>query len=396
MATKGKRAAAQPWTEEKQKAASAARNYIKLGDKRGQLLLSGAAKRWEAEPNFVYVPSLRVAGTPQDIERILGVDARQHIAQGYTAASVVGALRAQYEAELADLKANGRKGTKKAVAQDTGVSIARYAAMVDDATVEGGAARSPRSKSPRSKSASPKRKAGAKKARKSASPKRKSTGAKKARKSASPKRAGRKSASPKKGGRKAAGSPRGKRGARPLADKIAALTAGKVMDVSKLRVDGSGAKAIKMPGEKSRKVQVPGRMIVSDNKRGINAAGKLLGEEGLAAAWVGASGGKGGGSAATGRSRSRSRSASRGSREGSRSRSRSGSRSRSTSRAGSQGSRRGSSPARALPMSPAVSSPIGVPALPTVRTSPRGALALPSLPTVRAPTIGSPRGSPRL
>jgi hypothetical protein len=392
MATKGKRAAAQPWTEEKQKAASAARNYIKLGDKRGQLLLSGAAKRWEAEPNFVYVPSLRVAGTPQDIERILGADARQHIAQGYTAASVAGPLRAQYEAELADLKANGRKGAKKAVAQDTGVSIARYATMVDEATVEGGAARSPRSKSPRSKSASPKRKAGAKKARKSASPKRKSTGAKKARKSASPKRAGRKSASPKKGGRKAAGSPRGKRGARPLADKIAALTEGKVMDVSKLRVDGSGAKAIKMPGEKSRKVQVPGRMIVSDNKRGINAAGKLLGEEGLAAAWVGASGGKGGGSAAGARSRSRSRSASRGgSREGSRSRSSS----RAGSRTASRGSR-GSSPARALPMSPAVSSPIGVPALPTVRTSPRGALALPSLPTVRAPTIGSPRGSPRL
>ena len=376
MSTKGKRAAAKPWTEEKQKAAQAARNYIKLGDKRGQLLLSGAAKRWETDPNFVYVPSLRVAGTPQDIERILGADSRAHIAQGYTAASVQGAQRAAYEAELADLAANRTKGAKKAVAAaDNGVSIARYAALVDEATVEG-AARSPRGRSPRAKSASPKAK---KAGRKSASPKAKKAG----RKSASPKRkAGRKSASPKakKAGRKSAGSPKGKRGARPLADKIAALSAGKVMDVSKLRVDGSGAKAIKVPtSARSSKVQVPGRMIVSDNKRGINAAAKLLGDEGLVAAWVGAHGGAG----ASRKARTR---------EASGSRSRSASRSRSRSRSGS----RAISPAQTLPMSPAVSSPLGVPALPVVRTSPRGGLALPTLPTVRAPTIGSPRGSPRL
>ena len=385
MSTKGKRAPAKPWTEEKKKAALAARNYIKIGDKRGQLLLSGAAKRWETDPTFVYVPSLRVAGTPQDIERILGADARAHVAQGYTAASVQGAQRAAYEAELADLAANRTKAAKKAVAADTGVSIARYAALVDEATVEGGAARSPRGRSPRAKSASPKAK---KAGRKSASPKAKKAG----RKSASPKRkAGRKSASPKakKAGRKSAGSPKGKRGARPLATKIADLSEGKVMDVSKLRVDGSGAKSIKIPtSARSTKVQVPGYRIVSDNKRGINAAAKILGDEGLVAAWVGAHGGAG--ASRKGRTRAA------GSREASGTRSRSVSRSRSRSRSGSRAGSRASSPAQTLPMSPAVSSPLGVPALSVVRTSPRGGLALPTLPTVRAPTIGSPRGSPRL
>ena len=161
------------------------------------------------------------------------------------------------------------------------------------------------------------------------------------------------------------------------------------MDVSKLKADGSGAHPIKQAGPKSKKFSA-GRGIVSDNKRGINNAAKLLGDESLVANWVAASGNKTRSprkrTAAAGsrsRSASRSPSASR-SRSASRSASRTATRSRSTSRA--------SSPARTLPMSN-VSSPIGVP---VVRTSPRGSLNLPPLPGASRPTIGSPRTSPRL
>ena len=339
---KGKRAPAQVWTEDKKKAAVEGRYYIKLGDKRGTLLLSGAAQKWKADPTFTYVPSLRVAGTPADIERALlalgntAAEVRAALASGYTAASAASALKAAYDAEVDSLKASGgKKGSKKATSSvvNAGTSIAAYAAMVESAAVEG---RSPRGRSPKkarkSASKSPK------KARKSAS-----KSPKKARKSASksPKK------SPKKA-RKAAASPKGKRGAKPLADKIAALTEGKVMDVSKLHADGSGAKVISEPGAKSKKVLIAGTRIVSDHKNGVKAAAKMLGDESLVDRFEAAR--------------------------------------KSAKPAKSPKA----SPAKALPMSP-VSSPIGVPSLPTVGSSPRG-----TLPTVRIPTIGSPKRSPRL
>lgn len=377
MATKGKRAASQPWTQEKQDAATKGRYYIKLGDKRGQLLLSGAAKKWQTDPSFAYVPSLRVAGTPEDIERVLGEDAREHLRQAYTGASAAGAMKSQYESELADLKSGGRKGGKKAASRAPTLSISRYAAMVDEATVKGAAPRSP-SKSPK-RSGSPKR-AGK-------SPKRGGKSPKRAGKS--PKRAGK---SPKRAGRKSAASPGAKRGARPLAEKLAKLAEGKVMDVSALRADGSGAKTTKAPTDRSKKILATGYPIVSDNKTGINAAARQLEDPALVEAWVEARGRKANEGGARGRKANeggaRSRSASR---EASPARSRSASREASPAR--SRTASRSGSAAATLPMSP-----IGIPQLPVVRTSPRGGLALPSLPSVRAGSIGSPRSprSPRL
>lgn len=339
MATKTKRAPAQPWTEEKRDAALEAHRYIKIGDKRGTLLLSGAEKKWKEDPTFTYVSELRVAGRPADLRRVLadvpGID--RLVAGGYTAASAAGALRAQFEAEVEAQKAHSKAHSKKVVKAATvsARSIADYAAMVDEAKVAPEDARSPgrRAKSPKGKKASPKGK--------KASPKGKKA-SKKATRS--------KSKSPK--GKK--GSP--KRKTKPLGDKVAALSEGKVMDVSKLHVDGSGAKTMDEPKGKSKKIVASGYRIASDNKRGINAAARLLEDDGLVAAWEAAK-------AAHGEKASPKRKT-------------------------KTKSPKSKSPAPTLPMSSASS--------PSATSSP-GGRSLPPMPSVRVPTIGSPRrGSPRL
>jgi hypothetical protein len=299
--------------------------YIKLGDKRGNLLLSGAEAKWKADPSYVYVSSLRVAGRPKDIESefvrlglFTAADVKQHIAAGFTSANHAG--RQDYLDEVAALKAYKlkTKGTTKAsTATKMAHSIGWYADRVDDFVLEG-------------KPGSPKKRA--------VSPKKKAAKAKTPRKT--------KSKSPTKKRTKSK-SPAKKRGTKPLADKIANLSEGKVMDVSAYRASGEGAKPIKEPGAKSKKVLVPGTRIVSDQKVGIKAAAKALGDETLVAKWEAAKTGK---AAASPRS-----------------------------------PRKSKSPAKQLTM-PATS-PIG--SLPTVRKSPT--TKLPSL-----PAIGSPRGSPKL
>lgn len=226
-----------PFSDAKREKAAAERFYIRAGPKRGHLYLSGAVAMWKKDPTVVYVPTLRTVGRPADIlkafEGMYEADAvQQHINAGYRAGSEAGA---DFVAEVEDLKAY-RAGAPKVAAKRQALVLphnaAWYAARVDEAVVEGGKAKSPRK--PR-KSASPKKKA-AKKS-KSASPKR----AKKS-KSASPKKAAKKGASPKGG----------KRGARALSDKLANLSAGKVMDVTKYRADGSGAKVIDAPSNSAR------------------------------------------------------------------------------------------------------------------------------------------------
>jgi hypothetical protein len=328
------RKAAPVYSEEKRQAAAAARNYIKIGDTRGNLLLSGAVQKWKSDPTFVYVPSLRVAGQPDQIVQVLAglglseADVRAHVNAGYRAGSET---RADFVAELADLKANKPKAVKK-VTTALPNSIAWYAAQVDEATVvtkEGGSPRKAR----KSRSTSPKRKAAKKGAAKKGAKKTAAKPRKSRSKSASPK----KNASPKK-----KSSPKAKRAAKPLGDKIANLSEGKYMDVSNLHVDGSGAKTVGAPGPKSKKVLIPGTRIVSDGKRGVNAAAKLLEDESLPERWV----------------------------------------------AAQKGGARASSPAATVAMSPAASSPRA--SLPPLPSSKSGGVRLPTV-----PVIGSPR-SPKV
>lgn len=248
-----KKAPAPQWTEAKQKQALAGHYYIKIGDKRGHLRLTGAVKMWQKEPRFVYVPDLRVAGTPGDIEvafEAMGYpasDIRARIARGYTAAS---AGTAAFESEVEAAKA-ATKREKVVVAE---ADISAYAKMVEEAKPEGrarGRSKSPRkARSPKSKSKSPR--------------KAKSKSPRKARKT----------------------SPKNKREAKSLAVKLGDLHEGKVMDVSKLLKDGHGAKTIGAPaGDRSKKVMVPGYRMVSDNLRGVKNASHLLGDAALVDAW---------------------------------------------------------------------------------------------------------------
>lgn len=351
--TGAKRVAQPVYSQEKMLAARAAGNYVKLGDKKGNLSLSGAVNKWKTSPNFVYVPSLRVAGEPADIERILvelgnaGSDVRQHIAAGYRAGSQE---TEAFKTELAELKAGKAKVASKAKkATQLAHTIAFYAEQIDNAVVEtkAGGVVERKSRSPKAGA----KKAAAKSRSKSASPKAKKAGAKKAgaKKAGTKSKSRSKSASPK--AKRA--SPKGKRAAKPLAEKLEALAEGKVMDVSNLHVDGSGAKVVAEPGAKSKKVRVPGTRLVSSLKNGVKAAAKLLGDDALVERWMAA---KAGGS-------------------------------REASPAAASGS-----PARTLPLSPLrpLSPSGGLPPLPTVRSgSPRSGsgVSLPKVPLM----LGSPR-----
>lgn len=356
--TAGTKRVAQPvWTREKAENARRNGQYIKLGDKRGNLAITGAKAMFTKEKSWLYVPALRVAGNRQDVERVLGElvqagamqsgDVKDALAGAYRAGSENSPAFLEEVEELKAMRASG-KTAGKAKGAELPRSIAFYAEALDTATVEsktGGTER--KARSPK-KGAKKTAKKGAKKS-KSASPKaRKSKSASpKARKSKS------KSASPKA----KRGSPKGKRGAKPLAEKLEALAEGKVMDVSNLHVDGSGAKVVAQPGSKSKKVLVPGTRLVSDKKNGIKAAAKLLGDEELVQRWMDAK--EGGGAEAEAEEGSRSRS---------------------------------SSPARTHTMSPRPLSPAGtnLPPLPSAgrASSPRGSgISLPKVPY----TVGSPR-----
>ena len=341
------------YSDEKAKLALAKKEYIKLGDKRGTLKLTGAAQKWKTEPTFTYVSSLRVAGLPADIKEKLtalgytAADVKTAIADGYTAKSVE---RADYLAELAELK-----GVKKVAAKASPTvlnqSIAYYAEALEKAVAS-------------TKSASPKKKRVAKKspkkaAKKASSKKSPKKAAKKASSKKSPKKAAKKvsskKASPKKAAKskskspKKATSPKGKTQA--LGAKVDRLKEGKVMDVSGFTAKDQVAKVIDVPGLKSKKIVV-GR-LASDKKNGIKAAAKALGDESLVERWEAAKAAKEAKGSPKARKSSPRKSASK-----------------------------KSSPAATLPLSPS--------------NSPRaGGLALPSMPVARVPTIGSPSRSPR-
>jgi len=346
------------WTEEKKDAAAAGRYYIKAGPKRGKLYLSGAKLKWKSDPTFTYVPSIRVAGTPAEITQLL-VDlgntedvAAQYVASGYTAAS---ADSAELAAELADLKAFKAMGSpKKADAAAPKNSIAWYAQKVEEAKVQGAKPKSPK-----------------KKAAKKSPKKAKKTKTKSPKKAA--KKAKTKTKSPKKAAKKASKKASPKRGPKPLKDKVAALKAGKVMDVTKYRANGEGAKVIDAPsGDRSKKVVV-GKIAANaqDGLVGVKAAAKALGKDNLVEQWKAA---KVKVLARSPKAKSKSKSP----------------KSKTSPKAKSA---KKSSPAAALPLSP--SSPRGLPVLNNSPRSPRGS-GLPALPVVRPPTIGSPATSPRL
>lgn len=345
------------WTQEKADAAATEQRYIKLGDKRGYLQLSGAVQKWKSDPTFTYIPDLRVAGTPADIVTALmslGYTRAQALVvvnSGFNLETVEEDLAAAFAAELATLKAfkASNKGAKKVVSAPSH-SIAWYAQKVDEAKVLGAKAKSPKAKKAKkaAKSKSPKK--AAKKTTKKAKSAKSSPKAKKA-KSA-------KSKSPK-------GSPTGRKTV-DLSVKVGRLAEGKVMDVTNYRADGSGASVIAAPSGKSRKVVVGQIAANPDALVGVKAAAKALGDERLVESWKAA--------------REAAKVAVKAAKTSPKPKAKTARKTKSKA-----------SPASPLPMSP--SSPRSPRALPVASGSPRGGAGLPR---VRVPTIGSPRTSPRL
>ncbi len=224
------------WSKEAADKALAEHKYIKIGDKAGNLLLSGAPGRWKnaATAGDVYVPSLRVAGNPGVIRNLFvsrgspaaTVDA--HLARAYTAANYQGPLAPQFAAEIAAYKQY--KGQRDAVKAATGgpkVTLGDLEYLVKNLGTASTVARTTAAGTARP---------------------------------VSPGRTTRVQALSKR-----------------LAD---ATKNGKVIDVSKVdRVKGTGAKTSKRPGGNSKKIGVPGLAIVSSDAGNFDWAMDQLGPD---------------------------------------------------------------------------------------------------------------------
>lgn len=67
--------------------------------------------------------------------------------------------------------------------------------------------------------------------------------------------------------------------------KVDRVPTGKVLDISYMKEDGTGIKAIISPGNNSRKKLVPGYRIVSDKKQGVVNASFLLNDPDMVKNW---------------------------------------------------------------------------------------------------------------
>ena len=229
----------QKWTTDKGEKALAEHYYIKVADKGGKLQLSGAGKRFEENPEFIYVPApYRVAGERADIRDLfLGLevaadDVERILDTGYTASNH--ATNAQYKAELAADKAwkSSQPKTTAAAPKHTLADIEGILRL---------------NRSPAAAKAE------------------KVPAVRKPRASASTSTAG-----------ASTGASRGGR-VRPLADKLAELPEDKVLDVTNMSETGAGVKAINVPKAGNPKVGVVGLRIVSSNPENYYAAIASLG-----------------------------------------------------------------------------------------------------------------------
>ena len=226
------------WSPESAQNAANRHEYIKVGPNPGTLHLSGAVNRWKKVENQgdVYVPSLRVVGTPAAIYQLfvsqLGHPAdviQQHLAGAYTVQNVQTTGKASYDAEVAAYKQYKDAVTAQKKLTGPSISLTDLPYFVEQLD-------------------------NAKKAARAAT----QTG-------------------------QAAGSPRspgGRRGrTKPIQQRLAdAVAKGKLLDVSNMKPDGTDIKMIAATlGPASKKVQVPGLAIVSSNPANYAAVVAQLG-----------------------------------------------------------------------------------------------------------------------
>ena len=229
------------WTQEAAQKANQGQFYIKVGDKAGDLLLTGAEKRWKQVEHAgdIYVNALRIAGSPLAIQQLLTLhqlpqgDIAGYLQGGYSAANTApgGALHDAFVQEVALAKAVHKqaKEAKGVTATAPGMTLAQLHAI---------AVQLPHANPVNARTAT--------------------TGGVVT-------LAG--TISPKRGGRK-----------KPLIERLrAAQAAGKVLDVSNMTADGSGVKPIARPGGKTAKIGPAGVPVVSSDGNKFAQAMAMLG-----------------------------------------------------------------------------------------------------------------------
>lgn len=225
------------WTNEQAVKAQANHTYIKVGAKGGEWSLTGAERQWKkpATANVVYIPQLRIVGSPVEITQLLQTlqlpqgEIAAYLASGYTAANTVAgaAMSGAFAAELA--QAQAFKAAKKA--QE---AVRPAAPAVTLEVLAAWAAQLPGAHTVTARTATAGAAAGAGRA-----------------------------ASPRRGGRK-----------KTLAERLrAAQTAGKVLDVSNI----DNIKMVTRPAGKTAKIGPAGVPVVSSSFENFAAAMRQLG-----------------------------------------------------------------------------------------------------------------------
>lgn len=211
--------------------------YIKVGEKGGQLQITGASNRWKKNPQDVYISSLRIAGPPDAVRSTLENNGYapsqidEFFSTAYTSSNFCltgaeGGLKEQFDEECDSYSSYKKDNkTKDTDDKDTKVKLEYLAFLVDNL--------------PNTETAK-------------ASRKTTTDGSKKG----------------------------GARGAKvPLSDRISSLPAGKVLDVSNMKEGGAGVKTIDAPGAGSKKIYVDPIPVVSSSYERYCEAMTMLGTD---------------------------------------------------------------------------------------------------------------------
>lgn len=238
--------------------------YMKASGETGSVKIGGAHNRWKKDkrPDDIYLPDWRIVGSPDELHNALseaGVsDAaiETSLTAGYSLANK-DRMEAAYKKENAESKAHAaeKRASKKETTRAT-IRLDEIESILDAI-----------------KNSRQDQKAKAKEEKAAKSP--------------------RKKKEPKE---KKAGTP-GRTGARKSAqERIDSLTAGNVLDVSKMNEDGTGVKSMKAPGPASKKFKAGELPVVSSDRdnlvRFVTALGS--GNESYIAEWDAAAGSKAG------------------------------------------------------------------------------------------------------
>ena len=224
-------------TEDKIERAKTTHAYIKVGETSGQLLLSGAAARWNQEKfaDYIYLSDLRLAGHPEDVRMTLKntgkyTDAQieQCLKSAYTAKSITNPqMEAKYKEELEQLEKyrKSQVSSKPQVQSNPTITLSMLSALV------------------------------------SAIPNAQTVKATRVAREEDSEDSG-----TKRPGRRI-----------PLQTRLNNLKSNQVIDVTKMKKDGTGAKVVLQPGEASAKVGCSAYRIVSSNLDMFKAALTCLG-----------------------------------------------------------------------------------------------------------------------